>query len=127
MNRARRVRDFLGRYIDYGMAWKGALFLGVVVWMINLQHGALATLPAALKQAAYTYFVAGFVTRLCQSLAIRLEPTALALAAAVIVPSCIAVGLTFLLHSIKGTPEPALSTLPTLLTAHSRPRRSRPW
>jgi hypothetical protein len=27
-----------GRHIDYGMAWKGALFLAVIVWLINLEH-----------------------------------------------------------------------------------------
>jgi len=31
------------------------------------------------------------------------------------VSSCVAVGLTFLVHSLKGTPEPLLSTLPTAL------------
>lgn len=113
----RRIRGFGGRYIDYRMAWKGALFLGVVVWIINLPHGGLAALPAALKQAAYTYFVAGSVTRLCQILAIRLQPRSVALMAAVVVPSCIAIGLTFLVHSLKGTPEPAKSTMPTALFA----------
>ena len=117
MQSLRRTRDLGARYIDYGMAWKGALFLGALVWLINLPHGALAALPAALKQAAYTYFVAGIVTRLCQTLAIRLQPQAMALLAAVVVPSCVAVGLTFLVHSLKGTPEPAKSTLPTVLTA----------
>jgi hypothetical protein len=112
-----RLRDFGSRYIDYSMAWKGALFLGAAVFLINLSHGPWAALPAALKQAAYTYFVAGGVTRLCQTLAIRLEPTTVALGMAVLIPSCIALGLTYLIHSLKGTPEPAQSTLPTLLTA----------
>jgi len=112
-----RLRDFGSRYIDYSMAWKGALFLGVSVFLINLSHGPWAALPAALKQAAYTYFVAGSVTRLCQTLAIRLDPTVVALSMAVVVPSCIALGLTYLIHTLKGTPEPAQSTLPTLLTA----------
>ena len=112
-----RLRNFGSRYIDYSMAWKGALFLGASVYLINLSHGPWAALPAALKQAAYTYFVAGYVTRLCQTLAIRLEPASVALGMAVLVPSCIALGLTYLIHSLKGTPEPAQSTLPTLLTA----------
>ncbi len=112
-----RLRDFGSRYIDYSMAWKGALFLGGAVFLINMSHGPWAALPAALKQAAYTYFVAGAVTRLCQTLAIRLEPTTVALSMAVLIPSCIALGLTYLIHSLKGTPEPAQSTIPTLLTA----------
>jgi hypothetical protein len=111
------LRDYASRYIDFGMAWKGALFLGGVVWLINLPHGAIAALPAALKQALYTFFVAGFITRLCQTLAIRLQPQAFALIMAVLVPSGLAVGLTYLVHSLKGTPEPTRSTIPTALTA----------
>jgi len=113
----KRLRDFGARHVDYRMAWKGALFLGSVVWLINLSHGPLAALPAALKQATYTYFVAGFITRLCQTLAIRLQPQALALSMAVLVPSCVAVGLTYVVHSFRGTPEPAKSTIPTIVTA----------
>jgi hypothetical protein len=37
--------------------------------------------------------------------------------AAVVVPSAIAIGLTTILHMLKGTPEPLRSVLPTMLTA----------
>lgn len=117
MRRLAQLKAFGARYIDYGMAWKGALFLAVMVWLINLPHGPLAALPAALKQAAYTYFVAGFITRLCENLAVRIERRSLALLAAVLIPSTIALGLTLLLHTLKGTPEPLRSVVPTLLTA----------
>jgi len=112
-----QLRDWLGHYIDFSMAWKGALFLAVIVWLINLPHGPIAALPAALKQAAYTYFVAGFITRLCQTLAVRIQHPGRALFLAVLVPSTIAVSLTLLLHTLKGTPEPIQSTIPTLLCA----------
>lgn len=111
------LRDFFLRHVDVSTAWKAALFLGIVVYAINFSHGALAALPAALKQATYTFFVAGFIVRLCENLVNHRELAALAFPAAVIIPSCIAVGLTFLLHSLKGTPEPFYSTLPTLLMA----------
>ena len=101
----------------YGTAWKAALFLGLIVWTINFSHGALAALPAALKQATYTFFVAGFIVKLCENLAIGIEPTIVALSIATIAPSCIAIGLTFLVHSLKGTPEPLYSTLPTIIMA----------
>lgn len=110
--------DFVRRHIDFGMAWKGALFLGLVVFAINwVDHGAWAALPAALKQATYTYFVAGFITRLGENLAVRLDPAPVALLAAVAVPSAIAISLTFGLHSLRGTPEPLYSTLPTVISA----------
>ena len=55
----RTTWSLLQQHIDFGMAWKGALVLGVAVFAINyVDHGALAALPAALKQAAYTFFVA---------------------------------------------------------------------
>ena len=117
MRALRQLKDFGARYIDYSMAWKGALFLAVCAWLINLPHGPVAALPAALKQATYTYFVAGFVTRLCERIAVRIERRSLALFAAVMIPSSIALGLTLLLHTLKGTPEPLRSVVPTLLTA----------
>ena len=116
-----RVLDFFARffirYVDFSMAWKASLFLGVVVFCINLDHGALAALPAALKQATYTFFVAGFILRLSENLAIKQELGVMAFPLAVIIPSCIAIGLTYALHNLKGTPEPLHSTIPTLLMA----------
>ena len=88
-----------------------------MVWAINFSHGAIAALPAALKQASYTFFVAGFVVKLCENISLKIEPAIPAYTLATLVPSCIAIGLTFLVHSLRGTPEPFYSTLPTLLMA----------
>jgi len=112
-----RVLPFFTKYVDVATAWKAALFLGVLVFCINVNHGAWAALPAALKQATYTFFAAGFIVRLCENLAMKHELGVMAFPLAVIVPSCIAIGLTFLVHSLKGTPEPLHSTLPTVLMA----------
>src|SRR5262245_9754891 len=117
MSALTRLRDFGARYIDYSTAWKAALILGAIVWLINASHGAVAALPAAAKQAAYTFFVAGFVVRLCETLATNVNPRLLGLFSATLIPSCVAIGLTYLLHSLRGTPEPFLSTIPTLLLA----------
>jgi len=111
------MKAFFLRYVDVSTAWKAALFLGVVVYVINFSHGLLAALPAALKQAIYTFFVAGFILRLCENLAIQKSLGQLAFPLAVVIPSSIAIGLTYLLHSLKGTPEPFYSTLPTILMA----------
>lgn len=109
------MKALILKYVDVSTAWKAALFLGLVVYAINFSHGALAALPAALKQAVYTLFASGFIVRLCENLITRVKPRALAWPLAIAVPTLVAVGLTFLVHSLRGTPEPFFSTLPTLL------------
>ena len=111
----RRIKGLMDRYINYRMAVAGAVFLGTVVFWINYSHGILPALVAATKQGTYTFFAGGFVTRNNERLAMKLENRWLSLAYAVAVNSTIAVGLTFLVHSLKGTPEPLWSTLPTLV------------
>ncbi len=109
------MKELFLKYIDVSTAWKAALFLGLVVYAINFSHGALLALPAALKQAIYTFLVSGFIIRLCENLITRVRPMTLAWLLAILLPSAIAVGLTYIMHSLKGTPEPIYSTLPTLL------------
>ncbi len=109
------MQAFFLKYIDVSTAWKAALFLGMVVYAINFSHGALAALPAALKQAFYTLLVSGFIVRLCENIINGIRPMVVAWPLAILVPSAVAVGLTYLMHSLKGTPEPLYSTLPTLL------------
>jgi hypothetical protein len=111
------VIEFFKRHVDISTAWKAAIFLGVLVFCINLDHGAWAALPAALKQATYTFFVAGFIVRLCENLVLNNSLGMMALPLAVVIPSSIAIGLTFLLHNLKGTPLPFYSTLPTIFMA----------
>ena len=103
------------KYVDVSTAWKAALFLGLVVYAINFSHGALAALPAALKQTIYTFFVSGFILRLCERLARNNALGVMSLPLATLVPSAIAIGLTYLMHSLKGTPAPFYSTVPTIL------------
>jgi hypothetical protein len=109
------MKAFFLKYVDVSTAWKAALFLGLVVYAINFSHGALTALPAALKQAIYTFLASGFIIRLCENLIKQVKPMIIAWPLAVLVPTAVAVGLTYLMHSLKGTPEPLYSTLPTLL------------
>jgi len=111
----RRIKRTLDANIDYGSAVMAAAFLGTVVFCLNYSHGAMRAFPAALKQATYTFFVAGFIVRNNERLARRLAAPAASLLLAATVSSCLAVGLTFLVHSARGTPEPVRSTLPTAL------------
>lgn len=102
--------------IDYGSAVAAAGLLGGIVFWINHDHGNALATTAALKQGTYTFFVAGFIAKNNERLVLRWRKP-WGLPAAAFVSSCIAVGLTFLVHSLKGTPEPLHSTLPTLLMA----------
>ena len=111
----KRARALFGAHIDLGGAIVGASLLGAIVFWLNHSHGASQAATAALKQATYTFFVAGFIVKNNEKLATKWPEPAFALSLATGVSSCLAVGLTFLVHSLKGTPEPLLSTLPTAL------------
>jgi len=109
------IKSVMDANIDYRGAIVGASLLGGIVFWINHHHGTTLAVSAAMKQATYTFFVAGFIVKNNEKLAQKLPQPARSLLLATTVSSCLAVGLTFLVHSLKGTPEPVLSTLPTAL------------
>jgi hypothetical protein len=111
----RQLKRQMDTYINYRMAIAGAVVLGGIVFYINASHGLLLATVAASKQAAYTFFAGGFITRFGEVLAIKWNSRWRSLVIAIIVPTVVAVGLTFLVHSLRGTPEPIHSTLPTLI------------
>lgn len=113
----KKIKAVMDANIDYGGAIIGASLLGAIVFWINHNHGTAMATTAALKQATYTFFVAGFIVRNNERLSLKWRAHSWGFPAAVLVSSCTAVGLTFLVHSLKGTPEPLHSTLPTLLMA----------
>lgn len=113
----KRIIDFGRKFIDYKMGLYGAIVMGTIVFAINY-YGILnlqAASTAALKQAVYTFLFGGIIMRSCELLATRIRKKALALTAAVLVPSLISIGLTYGVHSLKGTPKPVESTIPTAL------------
>jgi len=101
--------------LDVRSGLVGATLLGAIVWLINSGHGALGASTAALKQFAYTFLMGGLIMRLCTRLALVPGRNARALALAVVVPSLVTVSATFLVHSLRGTPEPLLSTVPAAI------------
>ncbi|NQX87649.1 MAG: hypothetical protein HRT77_03195 [Halioglobus sp.] len=115
MNSHCHVRRFLDKHIDYPAAIAGATVLGTIVFFVNLDHGWNIALVAACKQATYTFFAGGYMVRLNERIALSLNPAAVAISAGVLCAGTLAVSLTFLVHNVKGTPEPFNSTLPTLL------------
>lgn len=111
----KRVKAVLDANVDYGSAVVAATLLGSIVFAINRAHGPVPAMTAALKQACYTFFVAGFIVKNNERLARRWTSRRLSLTIAAGTSSALAVGLTYLVHNLKGTPEPWHSTLPTAL------------
>lgn len=103
--------------IDPKLGLLGAVTLGTTVFFINQKYGWYFGLSAALKQAVYTFFFGGFIIKLCETLAKRADKRFIGILLGTLIPTCLALTATFTVHSLKGTPEPYWSTLPTLLTA----------
>ena len=80
-------------------------------------HGFWPAMVAALKQAGYTFLVAGFFIRLLEYIVTHIEKKALAIMVAVVVTSLMTIALVYAVHSIKGTPKPFYSTLATIILA----------
>ena len=111
------IKRFMDRHINYGMAIAGAVVLGLTVFFINVPHGAAMALVAAAKQATYTFFAAGFITRNSERLALLLANRPLSLLLSIVASTIIAVGLTYLVHSLRGTAQPLQSTIPAVVTS----------
>lgn len=91
--------------------------MGTIVFFINWDYGITPGLIAASKQALYTFLAGGIMMRMSENIASRFSSAFIAISLAVLVPSIIAVTLTYILHSLKGTPEPFNSTVPTIILA----------
>ena len=114
---SRKGQNALGnnRFVDLKMGTAGALVMGAIVYYINSEYGFYPALIAGLKQSVYTFFMASINMKICENIAIRYKNQQVSIALAVIVASIATIGATFLVHSLKGTPEPLASTIPTVI------------
>ena len=114
-----KTKNALGhnKYFDLKMGLISGLGMGTVVFFINWDHGIDLGLIAASKQALYTFLAGGVMMRMTENFASRFSNAFVAIFLAVLVPTIIAVTLTYILHSLKGTPEPLNSTIPTIILA----------
>lgn len=103
------------KYFDFKVGLAGGLVMGIIVFFINYNaaHETVGALTAAIKQGIYTFFFGGSIMKLCEIIAIRISSKRLAIFLATLIPSFISLALTFGLHSLKGTPRPIESTIPT--------------
>ena len=107
----------LSEWLDVRSGIAGGLLLATAVWFINVSHGYMGATTAAIKQFVYTFFMSALIMRLCTRIALRPGTDAATLILAVAVPSAVTIGATFFVHSLRGTPEPALSTLPVAIAS----------
>lgn len=91
--------------------------MGVIVGIINMKHGAWPATTAALKQAAYTFLFGGAIIRLLYFIVLTVPGRISSLLLSVLIASVVTITLVYLVHSLKGTPMPVESTLPTVFLA----------
>ena len=105
------------KFFDFKVGIAGGLVMGLVVFFINYFETAivLSSFTAALKQGIYTFLFGGSIVKLCETLAIKINPKWFALSLAMLIPSTVSLLLTYGLHSLKGTPLPFESTIPTAI------------
>lgn len=103
------------RFFDLKMGIAGAFIMGTIVFFINFDHGFYPGLIAGLKQAVYTFFMASINMKICENIAIRYKSVSISITLSVIIASLFTIGATYFVHSLKGTPEPFASTIPTII------------
>jgi len=111
----KRIVVIGSRFIDYKMGMAGAVVMAGIVFGVNYQglHDLAGATTAGLKQGTYTFLFGGSIMKGCEYLATRIPKPLPALIAAVVIPSVVAICLTFGVHQLKGTPKPVESTIPT--------------
>lgn len=112
-----QIIRFFGKFIDYPSAIAGAVIMGIIVGIINSDHGYISALTAASKQAAYTFFFGGTLIKMLYTLRMKIKPRFPAVLISTLVISSLTIVLVYLIHSMKGTPKPFASTLPTIFMA----------
>jgi len=117
MIKLKRIVNLGSKYIDYKMGFWGAGVMGGIVFSINYfaTNEITGSLTAATKQGTYTFLFGGILMKGCEHLATKINKQTLALLAAVIIPSTVTLILTYAMHSLKGTPKPFESTIPTTI------------
>ena len=91
--------------------------MGLIVYYINALHGFMPAAFAAAKQFTYTFFVGGLILRLLNFFLKKLAHNIQGVIIAVLLNSIVTILLIYAVHSMKGTPEPFYSTMPTIILA----------
>lgn len=107
----------VNRFINVKIGLIGAFIMGGIVWFINMGFGWWPATTAALKQFAYTFLLGGILIRILDTIATKINNRYAAITVAALSVSAFTIILVYLVHSMKGTPRPFESTLPTIIMA----------
>ena len=111
------IKNTFNKCIDVKLGIIGALYMGSVVFYINSDHGPILASIAALKQAFYTFFIGGLILKILEFIVLGIPNKALAYVLSIITATVLTVVLVYIVHSLKGTPRPLESTIPTIFLA----------
>jgi hypothetical protein len=105
------------KFIDFRIGLAGAIVMGGIVFGINYfyTHQLAVSITASLKQATYTFIFGGMLMRACEYIATNIRKRVWAFVLSVAIPSIFTLLLTYTVHSLKGTPKPMESTIPTTI------------
>jgi hypothetical protein len=105
------------KFFDFKIGLAGGLVMGIVIFCINYfeTYNLTGSITASLKQGVYTFLFGGSIMKLCETIALKINNYYLAVMLAMVVPSAISLLLTYGVHSLKGTPLPLESTIPTAI------------
>lgn len=91
--------------------------MGSVVAYINSDHGIIPAGISALKQGIYTFFIGGVIIRILDFVVNKIKKKSFAYIASITLATLLTTGMVYIVHSMKGTPEPLESTLATVVLA----------
>jgi hypothetical protein len=97
----------------------GGLIMGGMAAGINSIHGPYEAIKGGLHQFTYTFLLGGFFTGLCGKLSRNISDPEKAQMVATILPTILTTSATYAWHNYKGTAEPFLTTIPTLIAAYA--------
>ena len=113
----KNLKTVISRFINIKFGLIGAFVMGGIVFMINIDHGWKLALTAGLKQWFYTFFLGGLIIRLLEYTLTMTKNYRYNMVFSVLLISALTSFLVYGVHSLKGTPEPFYSTIPTILMA----------
>lgn len=113
----KKIINYCSHFIDFKMGVLIAFLMGGIVFTINYvaTHQTFASLTAFGKQWVYSFLFGGAVLKSSERITNAFKSKMLAVTLATLIPSIVSLLLVYGIHSLKGTPRPFESTLPTLL------------